>query len=193
MTIENKLFDKDITIENEVIKLRLVTKEDIYDLKKIAFDKEIWKFYTLEINNENDLDNYLNSLLKDFSEKRNIPFVIISKKDNNKIVGMSSFGNIAIPDSRIEIGWSWLGTDFQGKGINGEYKNLLLDFTFNNLKLTRVEFKTDVFNLKARRGLVKIGAIEEGVLRSHTQMHSNRRRDTIYYSILKEEWNNKTI
>jgi len=102
---------------------------------------------------------------------------------------MSSFGNVSVLDSRVEIGWSWIGLDFQGTGVNSEYKRLLLSFAFDKLKFIRVEFKTDVLNVKARRALEKIGAVEEGVLRSHTQMHHNRRRDTIYYSILQEEWN----
>ena len=64
----------------------------------------------------------------------------------------------------------------------------MLQYAFESLNLERVEFKTDVLNLQARKALKKIGAIEEGILRSHTLMTNNRRRDTIYYSILKNEW-----
>jgi RimJ/RimL family protein N-acetyltransferase len=67
-------------------------------------------------------------------------------------------------------------------------KKLLLTFCFENIGLARVEFKTDVLNVQARKALKNIGAIEEGVLRSHTLMTRERRRDTIYYSILKQEW-----
>jgi RimJ/RimL family protein N-acetyltransferase len=36
--------------------------------------------------------------------------------------------------------------------------------------------------------LLKIGITEEGILRSHTLMTNGRRRDTIYYSVLQNEW-----
>jgi RimJ/RimL family protein N-acetyltransferase len=64
----------------------------------------------------------------------------------------------------------------------------LLQYAFETLLLERVEFKTDVLNVQSRTALKKIGAVEEGVLRSHTLMHGWRRRDTIYYSILSREW-----
>ena len=63
-----------------------------------------------------------------------------------------------------------------------------MQYAFEHLKFERVEFKTDVLNKASRRALEKIGAKEEGILRSHTLMHDGRRRDTIYYSILKDEW-----
>lgn len=64
----------------------------------------------------------------------------------------------------------------------------MLNYAFENLGFERVEFKTDVINERSRRALRKIGAAEEGILRSHTLMQDGRRRDTIYYSILKTEW-----
>ncbi|PZR04404.1 MAG: GNAT family N-acetyltransferase, partial [Flavobacterium psychrophilum] len=117
-----------------------------------------------------------------------LPFVIIDKRKDNTLVGMSSYTNISYADKRIEIGWSWLGVRYQGTGINGIYKRVLVKYAFEKLGFVRVEFKTDVLNKQARKALLKIGAVEEGILRSHTQMHSNRRRDTIYYGIIKDEW-----
>lgn len=67
-------------------------------------------------------------------------------------------------------------------------KAVMLDFAFGNLMLKRVEIKTDVLNIPARTALKNIGATEEGILRSHTQMIRNRRRDTIYYSFIEGEW-----
>ena len=81
-----------------------------------------------------------------------------------------------------------MGKEFQGTGINKECKFLLLQYAFEHLKFERVEFKTDVLNKASRRALEKIGAKEEGILRSHTLMHDGRRRDTIYYGILINEW-----
>lgn len=88
----------------------------------------------------------------------------------------------------MEIGWSWLGKKYRGTGVNQEAKRLLLEHAFEVLGCERVEFKTGVLNIQAEKGLLNIGATEEGVLRSYNQVLGGRRRDAIYYSILRSEW-----
>ncbi|HVK96479.1 MAG TPA: GNAT family protein, partial [Flavisolibacter sp.] len=100
----------------------------------------------------------------------------------------SAIGNISQYDLRAEIGWSWLGKEFRSSGINRQAKYLMMKHIFEAWNFERVEFKTDVLNERARKGLQKIGGIEEGVLRSHMTMWNNRRRTSIYYSVLKNEW-----
>ncbi|WP_425559068.1 GNAT family N-acetyltransferase [Kutzneria kofuensis] len=99
-----------------------------------------------------------------------------------------SYGNLAERDGRLEIGWSWLGRDFRGRGVNGAAKNLLLAHAFDRMGAERVEFKTDRRNEQARRGLRNIGATEEGTLRSFNPMPDGTRRDAVYYSVLRAEW-----
>jgi RimJ/RimL family protein N-acetyltransferase len=115
------------------------------------------------------------------------PFVIVDNS-SGRIAGSTSFGNISYHDLRLEIGWSWLGKEFRGTGINRHCKFTMMKYVFEELFFERIEFKTDVLNLRARRGLQKIGGKEEGVLRSHMTMWNNRRRDSVYFSILKKEW-----
>ncbi len=64
----------------------------------------------------------------------------------------------------------------------------MIKYCFEELEFERVELKTDVLNLPARKAMIRLGLKEEGILRSHTLMTHNRRRDTIYYSVLKSEW-----
>jgi RimJ/RimL family protein N-acetyltransferase len=99
-----------------------------------------------------------------------------------------SFCNMSEPDARLEIGWSWLGRDFQGKGVNRWAKFLMLTHAFERMSAERVEFKTDRLNTQARHGLRNIGAQEEGTLRSFNPMPGGRRRDAVYYSVLRPEW-----
>lgn len=73
-------------------------------------------------------------------------------------------------------------------GINSHVKKLLFQFLFNESSTLRIEFKTDVLNILARKGMLKTGLTEEGILRNHTLIANNRRHDTIFYSILKDEW-----
>jgi RimJ/RimL family protein N-acetyltransferase len=125
--------------------------------------------------------------LREREEGKRIPFTIVEKA-TGAICGSTSFGNISYVDKRIEIGWSWLGKQFQGTGINFHAKFSLLSYAFDVLDWERVEIKTDNLNERSKQALRKIGATEEGVLRSHMQMPKNRRRDSVYFSIIKNEW-----
>jgi RimJ/RimL family protein N-acetyltransferase len=181
------LFSDNIILQNDVVLLRPLEKADYELFKEIAFNPQIWKYNVTSASNKNELHKWIDQALE--SKKNNIryPFTIIDIK-SERILGSTSIGNISLTDKRAEIGWTWLGLEFQGTGINKHCKFLLLQYLFDELNFERVEFKTDALNLKSRKALQKIGAKVEGVLRSHTLMHDGRRRDTIYYSILKNEW-----
>ena len=180
-------FSEHIILENTVARLRPLEKEDFKELSGIAYDYDIWRYNVSRCMNDVELINYIYTMLKQKEKNVLYPFVIKDKK-LNRIAGSSSFINISNKDKRLEIGSSWLGKSFQGKGLNRNAKFLMIKYAFENLDFERVEFKTDVLNEQARKALAKIGAMEEGVLRSHTLMQDGRRRDTIYYSIIRSEW-----
>jgi RimJ/RimL family protein N-acetyltransferase len=96
--------------------------------------------------------------------------------------------NISNVDSRLEIGSTWIGKEFQRTGLNRNCKYLLLNFAFDELGVERIELKTDERNTASRNAIQKIGGQFEGILRSHTLMYDGFRRNTVYYSILKKEW-----
>jgi RimJ/RimL family protein N-acetyltransferase len=180
-------FTEDIILENNIALLRPLAPEDEEGLGKIAFDTDIWKYNVGKIMNSTELNEFINVALEDRKRNFRYPFTII-QKTSGEIAGSTSYANVSVKDKRLEIGWTWLGKKFMGTGLNKECKFLLLQYAFEHLKFERVEFKTDVLNKASRRALEKIGAKEEGILRSHTLMHDGRRRDTIYYSILSDEW-----
>lgn len=182
-----ELFDPDFHLENDYVLLRHLVKSDKEGFGKIAFNDQIWKFFTSTIRNENELDVFINEAIHNRKNQIRCAFTVIDKS-TGKIAGSTSFGNISDLDKRIEIGWTWLAPQFQQTGLNRNNKFLLMEYVFEQIGYVRVEFKTDILNLPARKALKGIGAIEEGVLRSHTLMPFGRRRDTIYYSILKNEW-----
>ena len=180
-------FSEDIILENNSTFLRPLKSEDEEGLSKIAFDPDIWKYTVSRAMNSNELKEYINTAIDEREKNSRYPFTIVDKK-SGEIAGSTSYGNISVKDNRLEIGWTWLGKKFMGTGLNKESKLLLLQYAFEHLKFERVEFKTDFLNKAARKALEKIGAREEGILRSHTLMHDGRRRDTVYYSILADEW-----
>jgi RimJ/RimL family protein N-acetyltransferase len=182
-----KIFEEKIILESRNIMLRPLLREDITAFKNIALDEDIWKFVPFKISGEKELDDFVKQSLQLRDKNERITFTITDKKDN-AVLGSTSYMNISPKDKRLEIGATWLGKKYQGTGVNKVCKFLLLRFAFEELGYERVELKTDVLNIQSRKAILKIGAVEEGILRSHTLMHDGRRRDTIYYSILKNEW-----
>lgn len=180
-------FPEGFSLETPRVLLRLLNPEDLSLLLPLAGAELIWKYFTVDLRTEEALARWITDALNDRQNGVRVPFVIIDK-DNGQVCGCTSYGNISFYDSRLEIGWSWLGLDFMGTGVNRQAKFALLSHAFLALKMERVEVKTDNLNERAKAALVKIGMFEEGVLRSHMQMHSNRRRDSVYYSILRSEW-----
>jgi RimJ/RimL family protein N-acetyltransferase len=94
-----------------------------------------------------------------------------------------------LPEHRsLEIGWTWLGQEWQRTGVNTEAKLLLLRHAFERLRCLRVEFKADARNLRSQRALERIGAMREGVLRKHRIVQNDFSRDSVYFSVLDTEW-----
>jgi RimJ/RimL family protein N-acetyltransferase len=177
------MIDFNLSLENKHILLRPMEVSDLDKYLALTNEADMWRFYTHDLSTFEGLETWA----KPAFEKERLQFTVIDKK-MDKILGSTAFGNISERDKRLEIGWTWLGKQYQGIGVNGIVKALQLTYCFETLALERVEFKTDVLNSQARRSLSNIYAIEEGVLRSHTLMTNGRRRDTIYFSILKQEW-----
>lgn len=181
------MIPQDIILETSKVFLRPVEESDFICFFELAQDEEAWKYFTLNLANKEHLHKWMQMAFADKAANTRRPFTII-EKSTGKIAGSMSMGNISFPDLRLEIGWSWLGKNFRSTNVNRHSKYAMMKYAFDELNFERVEFKTDVLNLRARKGLEKIGAREEGILRSHMSMWNNRRRDSVYYSILKNEW-----
>jgi len=183
----SQFFPDSLQLETPRVILRLMQLTDLEALATIAGPAEIWKYFTFELNKQEELQQWMENALRERTEGKRMPFVIIDKT-TGAICGCTSFGNISFYDKRIEIGWTWLGTASMGSGVNHHAKFILLSYAFDALRFERVEIKTDNLNERAKKALVHIGATEEGVLRSHMLMPHGRRRDSVYYGILKEDW-----
>ena len=184
----NKFFPPDFSIETLRVIINPMKPEDYHAfLPLTSKSPDLWKYFTKDLSNPDELKQWINDAMKEKEECKRMPFTIIDR-DTKEICGSSSFGNISFYDMRLEIGWSWLGADYIGMGVNMAVKFALMSFAFEVMQMERVEAKTDFLNERAKAGLLKTGMIPEGVLRSHMLMPGNRRRDSAYYSILKDEW-----
>lgn len=180
-------FPDGFTLETPRVLLRLLKEEDFDAFLPLTRSKDTWKHFPQDLYDEQELRKWVSAALSERAASLRVPFTVIDK-DTGEICGSTSYGNISLYDQRLEIGWSWLGPEFTGTGVNRNAKFALLSYAFEVMKMERVEVKTDILNERAKAALIKVGMIPEGVLRSHTLMHSGRRRDTLYFSIIKNEW-----
>jgi len=116
-----------------------------------------------------------------------LPFAIVETV-KDKVVGSTRYLNIRPEHRSLEIGWTWLGQEWQRSAINTEAKLLLLAHAFEVLGCMRVEFKTDARNERSQRALLRIGATREGVLRNHMIVQGDYVRDSVYFSVIAAEW-----
>ncbi|MEU0036325.1 GNAT family protein [Streptomyces sp. NPDC006333] len=177
----------DTVLTNDRVELRRIRVTDRAEFERIVYGEEIWRHFVTRIETPADLNTFLETAIKDTLTGVRIVFAVVDRHSGH-IVGSSAYGNLARADRRLEIGWSWVATALRGTGANRAAKLALLDHAFDVLGCERVEFKTDVLNTVARRGLAALGATEEGTLRSYNYMPGGRRRDVVYYSILRNEW-----
>lgn len=182
------MIPENIILQTGSVLLRTLQADD-YDafLQLAQQDDMMWEFFSKNLANPQQLKDWMDDALKSFASGTRLPFTIINRADSS-IAGSSSIGNISWYDKRLEIGWSWLAPAYRSTGINKNAKFLLMRYAFEVLDFERVEFKTGVLNLRARKGLEKIGGVEEGVLRSHSLLWNGQRRTSVYYSVLKDEW-----
>lgn len=116
-----------------------------------------------------------------------VPFAIVETA-KGKVVGSTRYMNIRNDHKSLEIGWTWLGQEWQRTQINTDVKLLLLSHAFERLGCLRVEFKTDERNLRSQRALERIGATREGVLRKHMIVQKDFSRNSVYFSVIDSEW-----
>lgn len=108
--------------------------------------------------------------------------------DTGRAVGSTRFGDIDVPSERVEIGWTWLAPSRWRSAVNSEAKLLQLTYAFEELGAGRVALKTDGRNERSQAAIERLGAVREGTLRRHLRMPDGFIRDTVYYSILADEW-----
>jgi N-acetyltransferase len=174
-------------LDGQFVRLEPLKLHHLDGLWEVGQDKDIWRWAPSQIENYADMKRYVETALNEQKQGISMPFANVENA-SNRIVGSTRFGNIDVNNRRVEIGWTWIGKDWQRSFVNTEAKFLMLQYAFEVWKCIRVEFKTDSLNEKSRNAILRIGAKEEGVFRQHMITDSGRLRDSVYYSILDVEW-----
>ncbi len=175
------------TLAGRFVHLKPMCQEHTLELWEAGNNPDIWEWNIDPVSSVEGMQQYVQAALESQNEGKALPFVVIENK-SRKIIGSTRYGNIEPKHRRLEIGWTWLSPAWWRTSINTECKYLLLSYAFENLDCIRVELKTDALNQRSRNAILRIGAKEEGTLRRHMLGSTGRVRDSVYYSILVEEW-----
>ncbi|MEO7985800.1 MAG: GNAT family protein [Gemmatimonadales bacterium] len=176
-----------VVLEGATVRLEPLGPHHLDGLAAVAFDPDLWSLTTSRMEQGGDLEEYVNVALSEQRAGTALPFATVLRA-TDAVVGSTRFGNAVPPHRRVEIGWTWVARPWQRSGVNREAKLLMLRHAFDRWGCLRVEFKTSALNNRSRAALRGIGAIEEGVLRHHMINPDGSLRDSVYYSILAEEW-----
>lgn len=167
--------------------LKPLQLEDTDALSLVAIQPELWKVGTSDLTQRSELEKYIRQAIQERERKESIPFVIIDKQAD-RVAGSTRFMAVVPAHKRAEIGATWIDTALQGTGLNKAMKYAMLQHAFEVEGLNRVELKTDELNTQSRNAILSIGAQQEGIFRHHMIVTNGRLRNTVYFSILKEEW-----
>jgi RimJ/RimL family protein N-acetyltransferase len=176
-----------ITLEGQHVRLEPLKAHHVEPLLKAARDPKIWQFTTVVMNTVADIQKYVETALDWQNAGTAVPFVTM-ERGSHRVIGSTRFANIDRDHRRAEIGWTWLSPEYWRTPINTEAKYLMLRHAFEQWKCVRVELKTNAKNARSRAAILRIGAKEEGTLRHHMIQPDGSYRDSVYYSILDEEW-----
>ena len=150
-------------------------------------DGELWKLWYTAVPSPEGMREEIERRLGLQACGSMLPFAVRSLT-SGKIVGMTTYMNIDAKNRRVEIGSTWYAKSAQRTPLNTECKLLLLTHAFETLDCLAVEFRTGFFNFASRRAIERLGAKQDGILRSHQRYADGSLRDTVVFSIIAQEW-----
>ena len=176
-----------VTLEGRLVRLEPLSLDHLDDLAAVAFKGDLWQWTVIQPTVSAGLRAWIESAVAGAATGSELPFATVDLA-SGRAIGSTRFMSIVPEHRRLEIGWTWVGLDYQRTGANREAKFLQMTHAFETLGANRVEFKTDSLNEKANPGLLGLGATFEGTFRNHMIMPGGRLRHSNYYSVTREDW-----
>ena len=176
-----------VILSGRAVELRPLRASHAAELVQAASDGELWNMKVTVIPGPETVDGYIATALAGRQAGTVMPFVIV-RKDTGQIVGSTRLWKIDRKNRKLEIGHTWLGQSVQRSGLNTEMKALLLEYAFEVMQCVRVQFTTDELNEKSRAAILRIGARQEGIVRHERIMPDGRKRNSVRFSIIDDEW-----
>jgi RimJ/RimL family protein N-acetyltransferase len=178
-----------VMLEGSVVRLEPLRREHAQLFWEIAQHdlEDIFRWIPYSMKTPQDFERLIDKAFDEQERGESVVFATV-EQSSGRTIGSTRFMNIDRANRRVEIGSTWIAPAWQRTGVNTEAKYLMLRHAFEEWKCMRVELKTDALNHKSRNAILRIGAKEEGTLRRHLITWTGRVRDTVYFSILDEEW-----
>jgi len=174
-------------LEGEYVRLEPLSSSHKEGLIEAISDGKLWNLFVTLVPKPGDIDAFIDNAISAQKSGDGLAFATIDKK-SGKVAGSTRFMKTDFINKRVEIGYTFLGKSHQKTRINTEAKLLMLTYLFESMSFNRVEIITDYLNSTSRNAILRLGAKEEGILRNHMLMPDGRIRDSVLYSIIKNEW-----
>ncbi len=176
-----------VTLRGSRAVLAPLGQEHHDDLAEAVRDGELWNLWYTVIPAPADMRADIERRLALQAKGVAMPFAVLDAA-TGKAVGVTSYLNVDAVNRRVEIGGTWYRASLQRTAVNTECKLMLLTHAFETKSCIAVEFRTHFINQQSRRGIERLGAKLDGVLRNHMIMANGTLRDTCVYSIVPGEW-----
>jgi RimJ/RimL family protein N-acetyltransferase len=175
-----------VSLRGPHAQLKPLSQDHCDGLTEAVKDGELWKLWYTFIPRPEDMRKEIDRRLGLQAAGSMLPFTVVDA--DGKIAGMTTYMNVDAANRRVEIGSTWYATRVQRSALNTQCKLLLLSHAFEKLDCIAVEFRTHFFNQQSRRGIERLGAKLDGILRNHQLASNGTLRDTVVYSIIASEW-----
>ncbi|MDP9646630.1 GNAT family N-acetyltransferase (plasmid) [Paraburkholderia strydomiana] len=176
-----------LTLIGKTVELRPLERDHAQALLDAAADGQLWNLKLTVVPGPDTIGGYIDTALAGRDAGTVMPFVIV-RRDTGTVIGSTRFWKIDRANRKLEIGHTWLSASAQRSAANTEAKYLLLRHAFEAMQCVRVQFTTDELNDKSRAAILRIGAKQEGVVRHERIMPDGRKRNSVRFSIIDDEW-----
>lgn len=176
-----------LTLEGQYIRLEPLSFNRFDELCEASADESIWRWTASYALTPDQMRAYIETALSWQSEGTALPFAII-EKSSDRAIGSTRIAEIDRANRNAEVGYTWINPRWQRTFVNTEAKYLLLRHAFETLDCIRVWLRADALNERSRNAILRLGATQEGILRSHMITRTGRIRDTVMFSIIDSEW-----
>jgi N-acetyltransferase len=178
-----------LTLHGSIVRLEPIRRQHaelFWDVAKNDLE-DIFRWIPYAMQSPDDFRQLVDKALAEQDRGESAVFATV-ERSSGQVIGSTRFMNIDRANRRVEIGSTWIAPAWQRTAVNTEAKYLMLRHAFEVWGCMRLELKTDALNQKSRNAILRIGAQEEGTLRRHLVTWTGRVRDTVYFSILDDEW-----
>jgi RimJ/RimL family protein N-acetyltransferase len=180
-------FVEPVTLEGRHVRIEPLAYEHADGVRAAASDGELWRLWYTSVPAPDKTKEWIDIALDVRERLGGMPFVV-REKASGDIVGATRYFNVDATNRRLEIGHTWYAKRVQRTAVNTECKLLLLTHAFEALGCIAVEFRTSSFNFQSREAIARLGAKQDGILRSHQILPDGTLRDTVVFSIIAAEW-----